>query len=131
MIADGDPSGLGRRFRTTVRAAAPYSLTWEMEVVRAAPDLVAWKATGDLVGAARWDLDENGGITRILSTWTVQPTPRWIVLLLPVARRWFVHNHDVLIRRGVHHLADHLGTQPIGDVALWRPSEVPIEALLC
>lgn len=130
VITAGEQSGLGRRYRTTVRAAAPYSLQWEMEVVGASPRLLAWRATGDLVGAARWELDEHDGVTRIDSIWTVRPTPRWMVLLLPVARGWFVRNHDVLIRRGARHLADHLGVELVGEVSPRRVGPVPVDELL-
>lgn len=129
VIAAGDQSGLGRRYRTTVRAAAPYSLRWEMEVVRAGHQLLVWRASGDLVGAARWELDEAEGITRIDSTWTVRPTPRWMVLLWPVARRWFVRNHDVLVERGARHLADRLGAELIGEVLPRRVGYVPADDL--
>ena len=129
LVADGDGSGRGRRYRTTVRAAAPYSLTWEMEVVRCEPDVVAWTATGDLVGTGRWELTERDGVTQIRSTWTVRPTPRWIVLLWPLARWWFVRNHDLLMRRGARHLATHLDVELIGDVVpQLGPGVVPVGA---
>lgn len=130
VVSDGDPSGVGRRYRTTVRAAAPYTLRWEMEVVRVGSDVVAWRATGDLVGAGRWELAEHDGITEIRSTWTVRPTPWWIVLLWPVARRWFVHNHDVLMRRGARHLAAHLDADLVDDVVPRSVPHVAVEEVL-
>lgn len=98
--------------------------------MRATPRLLAWRATGDLVGAARWEFDEDEGITRIDSTWTVRPTPRWMVLLQPVARRWFVRNHDILVQRGARHLADELDVELVGDVLPCRVGHLPAEDLL-
>lgn len=112
-LADGGPTGIGRRHRATVRAVAPYTLTWEMEVVRADPDAVGWTARGDLEGHGCWRFrpDGSGTGTQIVSSWTVRPTPRWMAVLWPLARPLFLRNHDALMRRGARHLADHLDAE--------------------
>lgn len=110
-VAGTAGSGVGARYRTTVRAVAPYSLTWEMEVVRADPTVIGWVATGDLEGHGRWELARRGDGTEVVCTWTVRPTPRWIALLWPLARPLFVRNHDAVMRRGAEHLAYHLDAE--------------------
>ncbi len=114
LLAEGDATGRGRRYRTTVEAAAPYALTWQMELVEVAATGLVWHADGDLAGRARVVLHGRDASTEVVVAWTVRPTPRWMRLSWPVARPLFVRNHDTVMRRGAGHLADHL------DVALLR-----------
>ncbi len=105
----GVGDGTGRRYRTTVRAVLPYTLTWEMRLVEAASHRLRWEADGDLDGVATLELATTPGRTAVHASWSVRPTPRWMRLLWPVARPLFVRNHDEVMRRGAAHLADHLG----------------------
>jgi hypothetical protein len=111
LLAVGDPSGAGRRYRTTVRAVAPYELTWEMTLVEADPEMLVWLAAGDLQGRAELTLSGDPHHTDVRARWSVTPTPRWMRRLWPVAGRLFVRNHDAIMRRGARHLADHLDVE--------------------
>lgn len=113
-LADGAPSGEGRRYRTTVRAVVPYELTWEMTLRRVEDGVLAWEAVGDLEGRAEITLQGTPDRTELYARWSATPTPRWMRRLWPVAGRVFVRNHDAIMWRGAHRLADHL------DVALLR-----------
>lgn len=113
-LVDGDPSGEGRRYRTTVRAVAPYELSWEMTLSGVGATALTWDAVGDLEGRAEITLDGTADHTELTARWSATPTPRWMRRLWPVAGRLFIRNHDAIMRRGAHRLADHL------DVALLR-----------
>jgi uncharacterized protein YndB with AHSA1/START domain len=111
-LAAGGPDGEGTRYRTTVSAALPYQLRWEMEAVRVlAPELIEWRAEGDLSGVGTWELSTVGGGTEVCSNARLRTTRWWMALLEPVARPLFVRNHDVVMRAGVDTLADHLGAE--------------------
>jgi hypothetical protein len=107
----GDENGLGRRYRTRVRAFAPYELTWEMTLVRAEATTLAWDAVGDLHGHAHLTIGGRGASTEVVARWSVTPTPRWMRILWPVASRLFVRNHDAVMRDGAAHLAEHLDAE--------------------
>jgi len=111
LISAGDGDGVGRRYRTTVRAITPYELTWEMTLVEAADGLLVWDAVGDLAGRAELTLSGDPHHTDVRARWSVTPTPRWMRRLWPVAGRLFVRNHDAIMRRGARHLADHLDVE--------------------
>ena len=108
-LEPGSQDGAGRRYRTTVRAVLPYTLTWEMRLTDAVSDRLRWVADGDLDGVATLELCERADRTVVHASWSVRPTPRWMRVLWPVARPLFVRNHDEVMRRGAAHLADHLG----------------------
>lgn len=111
LVDAGDHDWLGRRYRTTVRAYAPYELTWEMTLVEASGTTLAWDAVGDLDGRAHLTIDGGGSWTGVDARWSVTPTPRWMRALWPVARRVFVRNHDAVMRDGAAHLAAHLDVE--------------------
>jgi uncharacterized protein YndB with AHSA1/START domain len=99
----------GSRYRTTVVAASPYRLRWEMTAVRVvAPERIEWRAEGDLTGQGTWDLAPTASGTEVTSTARLRTTRWWMSLLEPVARPLFVRNHDVVMRAGIDTLAAHL-----------------------
>jgi hypothetical protein len=111
-LAPGAADGQGARYRTIVSAAAPYRLGWEMTAVRVvAPELIRWRAEGDLAGSGVWELESTGAGTRVTSTAHLRTTRWWMNLLEPVARPLFVRNHDVVMRAGVETLAGQLGAE--------------------
>jgi hypothetical protein len=111
LVDPGDDEGLGRRYRTTVGAYAPYDLTWEMTLVEASGTVLAWDAAGDLDGRAHLTIDGGGSWTAVDARWSVTPTPRWMRALWPVASRLFVRNHNAVMRDGAAHLAAHLDVE--------------------
>jgi hypothetical protein len=111
-LTPGAADGRGARYRTTVAAASPYRLRWEMTAERVvAPELIAWRAEGDLAGSGVWELEATGAGTRVVSTAHLATTRWWMNLLEPVARPLFVRNHDVVMRAGVETLAGHLDAE--------------------
>lgn len=106
-----EPSqGQGPRYGTTIAAAAGYRLRFELAVVELrAPELIVWRAAGDLAGHGSWRLAPAGAGTRVTSIADLRTTRRWMNLLAPIARPLFVRNHDLVMRAGVDALAAHLG----------------------
>lgn len=109
-LSDGETDGLGQRFRATVRAVAPYTLTCEVTTTEAQrPHLIEWRVTGDLEGTGRWDLGATPEGTRATYHWTVATTKMWMNLLAPVARPFFEWNHNAIMRSGMQTLARAAG----------------------
>jgi uncharacterized protein YndB with AHSA1/START domain len=99
----------GSRYRTTVSAASPYRLRWEMTAERVvAPERIEWRAEGDLTGHGTWELVPTATGTEVISTARLRTTRWWMNLLEPLARPLFVRNHDVVMRAGIDTLAAHL-----------------------
>ncbi len=96
----GDAQRLGSRHLFAVGTALPYELWFELTVVRAAaPSQIEATATGDLEGAALFQLAEHTDeSTEVVCTWVVETTKRWMNALAPFARPAFSRNHDVLMR---------------------------------
>jgi uncharacterized protein YndB with AHSA1/START domain len=107
-----EPGGADRedsRYRTTVAAASPYRLRWEMTAERVvAPERIEWRAEGDLTGHGTWELASTATGTEVISTARLRTTRWWMNLLEPLARPLFVRNHDVVMRAGIDTLAAHL-----------------------
>ena len=112
LLAAGDEDGVGARFRAGVRARLPYTLCWEMETVRAVrPQVIEWRARGDLDGTGVWELAPADAGTDARATWTVATTRPWMNVAAVVARRVLVHNHNVVMRSGVEALARALDAE--------------------
>jgi hypothetical protein len=102
--------GGGARTRFELGTALPYSLTFVAGTVREQPPaLTEWSATGDLAGAALWELTADAGVTDVRFTWVVETTKRWMNVVAPVARRPFAWNHDVVMRDFARGLAGAVG----------------------
>lgn len=106
----GDESGVGAHSLLTWRSRLPYDLVFEARA-RAVerPGLIEAEVSGDLYGAGRWRLFEQGGVTAVLYEWNVATSKRWMTALAPLLRPIFVANHDWVMRSGAEGLAERLG----------------------
>jgi uncharacterized protein YndB with AHSA1/START domain len=109
-LKEGDANHVGALFRYTWKSKLPYRLIFEMETTRVAPmSLIEGRAIGELQGAGRWQLDQEGEVTTVRYDWKVETTRAWMNLLAPVARPFFSWNHDVVMGWGGEGLARRLG----------------------
>ncbi|GGI07079.1 polyketide cyclase [Egicoccus halophilus] len=119
QLVAGDVDGVGAVHRGTVRAALPYTLTWQMTTVRAEwPCLLEWEARGDLEGHGLWRMWDDGEQTAIRFRWQVRTTPAWMNLLAPIGRPVLRWSHDRAMSAGACALADYLGAS-VSDVSAW------------
>jgi hypothetical protein len=97
------------RYLIAWRSRIPYDLEFEF-VVREmdAPRSMRGDALGELTGSGVWRLYEQDGVTAVVYEWNVRTTKAWMNLLAPVARPFFAHNHDVVMRWGGEGLARRL-----------------------
>ena len=108
-LHEGDPSGRGRRYRTTWRGRLPYILTFETETTRIEPPvLIEGQARGQLRGTGTWRLRPDGEATRVHYRWAVHTTRPWMNALAPLARPVFRWNHDAIMRWGAEGLSRQL-----------------------
>jgi hypothetical protein len=112
LLRPGDEHGIGSLRRLTWRSRLPYTLTFDVEVVRVEPmSLIEGRATGELEGTGVWHLSEHDGMTVVRYTWRVRTTRWWMNLLAPIARPAFRWNHDHVMRSGAEGLAKLLGAE--------------------
>jgi Polyketide cyclase / dehydrase and lipid transport len=112
LLAEGEESGLGRRWRLTWRSRLPYELDFEVTTTRVdRPRMLEGAATGELEGLGRWRLFAGDQTTAVLYEWQVRTTRRWMNALAPIARPVFAWNHDWVMRNGGEGLASLLGAR--------------------
>jgi uncharacterized protein YndB with AHSA1/START domain len=69
-LADGDANGVDAVRRMTWRSALPYTLTFDMRVIRVEPmSLIEGLAEGELEGLGRWTLSGDGALTHVRYEW--------------------------------------------------------------
>ena len=111
-LEEGDDEGRGSLGRYTWRSVLPYRLEFDMRITRVErPHRMEGEAVGELTGAGRWRLYEDGGATAVLFEWDVETTRGWMNALAPVARPVFRWNHDWVMRQGGAGLARRLGAE--------------------
>lgn len=80
-----------------------------METTRVEPgSIIEGRAIGELEGAGRWQLSNDGAITIVRYDWKVETTKCWMNYLAPIARPIFKWNHNVVMRWGAEELAKRL-----------------------
>lgn len=98
---EGDERGIGRIVRVHSRGWLPYSLRWWFEVVEQNwPEGTAIRAWGDLTGAGRWTLVEDGRVTIARYDWRVRADKPVLKLLSPVLKPLFAWNHRWAMEKG-------------------------------
>jgi Polyketide cyclase / dehydrase and lipid transport len=111
-LRDGDENDIGCIWRLGWRARLPYTLEFESETTRVdRPRLMEGVTRGELNGVGIWRFYEGAAGTAAVYEWNVRTTRRWMNGLAPVARPVFIHNHDVIMRRGAEGLARLLGVR--------------------
>lgn len=110
LLAAGDEHGIGAVRRLTWATALPYTLTFDVELVRVEPGrLSEGRAFGELDGTGIWTLQEEGAGTRVRYDWRVDVTKQWMRLLAPLLRPVFAWNHNVVMRWGEEGARRRLG----------------------
>ena len=106
-LAPARPSGIGARIRLHTRGWLPYTLHWDLEVVRSDyPKGFAIVATGDFVGDGVWTLVQNGSVVDVTFDWRVDAQKpllrRWSSVLKPLFaanHRWAMRQGEISLRR--------------------------------
>lgn len=112
VTAPGRPDGVGMRYRVTVRAALPYTLSFESETTRIRrPSYWEARVLGELQGTGLYEVFPVDGGSGVRHTWIVATTRPWMNLLAPVARPVFAWNHAVLMRDFATGFAGRLGVR--------------------
>jgi uncharacterized protein YndB with AHSA1/START domain len=108
-LALGDSHGIGRAYRYTWKSRLGYCLCFDIRVTRVqVPRLIEGAASGDVQGVGRWQLIEEGRVTRVRYEWQVHTTRRWMNLVAPVARPLFTWSHHAVMQEGAVGLARRL-----------------------
>jgi uncharacterized protein YndB with AHSA1/START domain len=112
LVDPGGADGLGSVRRFTWKSRLPYRLVLEMQNTQVErPHRLEGRATGELEGVGRWDLRQEGEWTTVQYEWRVRTTKAWMNLLAPLAKPFFVWNHDVIMAWGGEGLAQRLGCE--------------------
>ena len=94
-------SRTGRRVRLHTRGLLPYTLLWDLEVVRSEyPHGFVIAASGDLNGAGAWTFVEDDGHVDATFDWAVSAEKPLLRHLSPVLKPVFAANHRWAMRQG-------------------------------
>lgn len=94
--------------RVLCRSRLPYTLDLVLTAVRREPRLLESRIAGDLVGVARWRLEDLGGATRLDYSQDVVVS-RGRLPTLGVLRRVMAWNHEQMMRGCLTGLRGRLG----------------------
>lgn len=101
LLEPGGTDGVGTVRRLTWATALPYTLAFDVEMVRVESGrLSEGRAFGDLDGTGIWTLSEEAGGTHVRYDWRVDVTKAWMRLFAPLLRPVFAWNHNVVMRWG-------------------------------
>jgi hypothetical protein len=101
-LVRGDGHSVGSAFDCVTRGSLPYSLRYQLEVVRFdEPRSAELRSSGDLVGRGRWEFSEpEPGTTLATYYWDVALTRRVLNLVAPLFRSFLERNHTAVMARG-------------------------------
>jgi len=111
LVKAGEPNGVGAVRECTWRSRLPYRLVFLMEITRIEPHhIIEGRASGELEGIGRWQLDPAGTSTLVRYDWQVRATKPWMRWLSPIARPIFAWNHDAVMEWGREGLVRRVGS---------------------
>lgn len=122
-----DLDGIGALVSVHVRAALPYHMNFDLELVRQIrPRLSEVRCSGDLNGWMRWDFYPEGDGTRLRFREQVRTGKEMLNRLAPVFKPAFAWNHEDMMRQGERGLRAALhGARRAGAAAL-TPGPSPV-----
>ena len=110
MLRRGDESGVGTVVRQGRRSWVPYTLTFDLEMLRIeSRKLLEGRASGDLKGICKWMFTPVSGGTEIRFDVNVRTSRWWMNLPIPFALRIVRANFETIMRWGREGLARKLG----------------------
>lgn len=109
-LKKGDEDGVGSIRRSTWKSQLPYTLEFDLEVLRIEPmTTIEARAFGELEGTGLWTLTaEDENTTRVRYDWRVKTTKSWMNFIAPLAKPFFKWNHNVIMNWGGQGLAKKL-----------------------
>jgi hypothetical protein len=127
VLRRGDESGVGTILRQRWRSRVPYTLTFDLEMLRIeGGKLLDGRASGDLEGTCRWTLAPVDGGTELRFDVDVRPGRWWMNLPIPFASRIVQASFESIMGWGREGLARTLGVPvelPSTDGDRWKGSE--------
>lgn len=110
VLRRGDESGVGTVLRQSWRSAIPYTLVFDLEMLRIVEaKLLDGRASGDLEGTCRWNLGCVDGGTELRFTVDVRTCRWWMNIPNPLAPSIIRASFLTIMRWGREGLARTLG----------------------
>ncbi|MEO5562176.1 MAG: hypothetical protein ABIR18_02050, partial [Chitinophagaceae bacterium] len=114
IVKSGTPDGLGQIIHYTWKSYLPFTLTIDFKITgKKLYQEIRGESTGDLLGTGVWTFAEIDGITYIQYQWEVVSTKKFVNFLSLFLKRFFTHNHNVIMHRGAKGLAKELHSKLI------------------
>ncbi len=92
----------GNSYKSVIKGKTPYTLSFYSFIDKVIPgSMISTKVNGDLEGEGVCFFSEKNNRTDINFKWNVRPTKLWMKILSPLARLYFVKNHDKIMEKGI------------------------------
>lgn len=110
VVRSGDGSGVGTVLRQGWRSWIPYTLVFDLEMIRIeSKRVLEGRASGDLEGICKWTFNPINGGTEIRFDVDVRTGRWWMNLPISFARQIVRANFETIMRWGREGLARRLG----------------------
>jgi uncharacterized protein YndB with AHSA1/START domain len=108
-LTPDNPRDVGAKGERVVRGLLPYSLNYSTTITQSErPRELSFDAAGDLKGDGKFVFQPEGNRTVVTIYWNVETSGRWLNRLAPLLKWMFAWNHNHVMRRGEHGLAEWL-----------------------
>jgi hypothetical protein len=110
VLRSGDESGVGTVLRQCWRSWLPYTLVFDLEMIRLdSRRVLEGRASGDLEGICKWTFTPANAGTEIRFDVNVRPGRWWMNLPIPLAPQIVRANFETIMRWGREGLERKLG----------------------
>lgn len=109
-LVEGDKDGLGKKQLQQWKSFLPYIITFDVEIISIVEKkTIIAKANGDLVGKGTWLFEEKQGQVKVVYTWEVTTSKKWMNVSAPILKPVFRFNHNVVMSWGEKGMRKQLG----------------------
>lgn len=110
LVRAGDDSGVGTVLRQRWRGRLPYTLVFDLEIIRVERRrLLEGRASGPVAGTATWEFRATDSGSEVTFVLDVRTTRAWMNVPVPFGRHIFEANFDAIMgwgREGLGRLLD-------------------------
>ena len=99
----------GNTYKSVINGYIPYSLSFYSFIKKVVPmSMISTKVNGDLEGDGVCSFSVKENTTYLNFKWNVRPTKLWMKILSPIAKIYFIKNHDKILKNGLKGLLESL-----------------------
>lgn len=100
------------RYSVQIKGSLPYTLSFKVDILKfLKKELLLVEIGGDLRGIGKFETYRYGDKTKINFKMNVVPVKCWMRLVAPIARKFFVKNHNLIVDKSYHSLSNRVAME--------------------